>query len=272
MTTAKDILESEFTKFDVTDSVAKFMGRVKSTGETYAILFKNGEYAGCADKKMLVKTRVDMDSMRLSHILKRVQTLNSTDDEKTMAKAFVNSDVRTLPVLEDKKVVGVVHAKSLVYAIKEKFGDLKTEEIATTRNMIVLEENDGMGKAIHEMHGRKVDRAPVVDENRNFVGIVTLVDLQTNFMSLDKSKNKQSKGSQAGRDKEGGSAEKIKLDNLPIKNIMISNCCTSNLKSKASEVIEYMNECEVTSCVLLEGKKPVGIITVHDVLVGFLRI
>ncbi|MEK6857661.1 MAG: CBS domain-containing protein [Nanoarchaeota archaeon] len=272
MTTAKELLKTDFVKFDVTDSVSKFMGRMKSTGETYAILFKGKEYAGYADKKMLVKTRTDTDSMRLSNLLKGVRTLKSNDDEKTMAKAFIDSDTRTLPVFEGKDLVGVVNAKDLAFEIKDRFGNLKVESLATIRNLVVLEENDTVGKAIHEMHNGKIDRAPVVDQNRNFVGILTLVDLQIQQSSIDRSKQKTGKGSSQGKDKKGAT-EKASLGDMQIKNIMTSmNCCTANLNDKASDVIENMHECEVTSCVLLEDKKPSGIITVHDVLLGFLKI
>lgn len=272
MTTAKDLLKTDFVKFDVTDSVSKFMGRMKNTGETYAILFKGKEYAGYADKKMLVKTRADTDSMRLANLLKRVHTLKSSDDEKTMAKAFVDSDVRTLPVFEGKELVGVVNAKDLAFEIKDSFGNLKADSIAVVRNLVVLEENDTVGKSIHEMHGGKIDRAPVVDENRNFVGIITLVDLQIQQSSIERSKQKSGKGNSQGKEKQSGN-EKASLGDMQIKNIMTSmNCCTANLSDKVSDVINDMNECEVTSCVLLENKKPSGIITVHDVLLGFLKL
>ena len=272
MTTAKDLLKTDFVKFDVTDSVSKFMGRMKNTGETYAILFKGKEYAGYADKKMLIKTRADTDSMRLSNLLKRVHTLKSTDDEKTMAKAFVDSDTRTLPVFDGKELVGVVNAKDLVYEIKDSFGNLKVDSMAVVRNLVTFEENDTIGKAIHAMHGGKIDRAPVVDQNRNFVGIITLVDLQIQQSSIERSKQKSGKGNSPGKEKQGGN-EKASLGDMQIKNIMTSmNCCTANLSDKASDVIENMHECEVTSCVLLQDKKPSGIITVHDVLLGFLKL
>lgn len=270
MTSAEDLIDKHAVKFDVNDAVSRFIGEVQKKGETYALLFKGEDYAGYADKKSLVKSRTDLSKTKLASIIKRVPILSREMNLIQMAKAFIDADARTLPVFEGKKLLGVIHSKDVVYEIKDSLKKFSASDFATTRNLVVLEETDQIGNAIHQMHGRKVDRAPVVDEKRNFMGIVTIIDLQIFLLKLDGSGIRCSKGSKvkSGR----GAVEPKKAIGLPVKNIMSSlNCCTSSSDESVFNIIKKMHECNASSCVLLEENRPVGIITVHDILNGFLK-
>ena len=139
-----------------------------------------------------------------------------------------------------------------------------------------LNEDDEIGYALSHMKEKNVHRAPVVDNKNNLSGIISLIDLFTDYYLVSRSKGiRLSRASSHQKGKRGGFGigEKQDLLKLPLKNIMTnhSECCCCSGKTIISEVIELMNKDSVSSVVIVEKNKPVGIITFKDILMDFAK-
>ncbi len=259
MVNAKELMTEDFVSLDVNDSLAKFIGAMKTQHVHSALLFDQGAYAGIADKKSLVRTKIDPDSVKLKHILKKVPILSSSVEEAEMARLFINADTRTLPVLEQNKVVGVVHAHSLLPFIQTKLAQLRAEDVAS-KKIIVFKETDSVDTTIATMNSRGIDRAPVVDNNGKLTGIMTLVDLYIDFYL-----HHQSKKTNIGSGK-GTSPGKLALSNF-----MVEECSSVSPKAKMFEIINLFDSNQINSVVVVDKEKPVGIITTKDLLMAFVK-
>lgn len=111
--------------------------------------------------------------------------------ETTLPKAhrlMMEHNIRRLPVVKNKKVVGIVTlgdvrgaepsgATSLsIWEINYLISRLKIEEIMTPRPITVLEDAT-LGEAAQIMLEHKVSGLPVLDDDGQLVGIITESDI-----------------------------------------------------------------------------------------------
>lgn len=81
-----------------------------------------------------------------------------------------------LPVIEDNQLVGIVSLEDIVRAM-EKNDLSKTTGQYMTRDVVAVASHDSIVKAIRTFTDKGLGRLPVVDENRNLVGIITKGDI-----------------------------------------------------------------------------------------------
>ncbi len=272
---AEELLIKDYPKLDENCTISEFIGLMIKTKDNYAFIFSEKKYLGYADKKSLMKYRVDVDVMKVKKIVVKVPKLNPESDELEMAKLFSTSDAKALPVFEKEKFIGVVKAKDLVYALKDYYKKANADEMMSNQ-LLVLNEDDEIGYALSHMKEKNVHRAPVVDDKNDLSGIISLIDLFTDYYLVSRSKGiRLSRAASHQKGKRGGFGigEKQNLLKLPLKNIMTnySECCCCSRKTNISEVIELMKKDNVSSVVIVEKSKPVGIITFKDVLTDFAK-
>lgn len=86
-----------------------------------------------------------------------------------------NSGHRELPVLKKNKLLGVVSINQLYNSLDE---EMKVENLLETEHkMISLKENSHPFHAIHIMKSHKIQVLPVIDEDENYVGVLTIEKL-----------------------------------------------------------------------------------------------
>ncbi|MFA5511511.1 MAG: CBS domain-containing protein [Candidatus Kapaibacterium sp.] len=100
-----------------------------------------------------------------------------------------NEKVRHIPVLEGRKVVGILCDDKIreyklrqIYESDQNFGDMGFNKITDFEKIMkeithVLYPEDGVSKAVKLFAKHKVDCLPVVDWDMNLVGLVTTTDL-----------------------------------------------------------------------------------------------
>lgn len=94
------------------------------------------------------------------------------------ARLMREGDIGSLPVTEDKKLVGIVTDRDIVVrAVAEgkdtetKIGDVMTTEIFSVKA------DDFVFEAIRLMGDRQVRRVPVTDETGELIGIIAMADV-----------------------------------------------------------------------------------------------
>lgn len=116
-----------------------------------------------------------------------VTSLQDTDALLDAAMVFVRSSFRHLPVLQGKKVVGIITERDVKQFAPSLLSGTTADEYNTvmettpisrvmTKNPITLRPSQPMSEAARIMHSRRVGCVPVV-ENDELVGIITTTDL-----------------------------------------------------------------------------------------------
>jgi CBS domain-containing protein len=114
---------------------------------------------------------------------REIMTSNVTTASRAMtlrevAALMRDGDMGSLPVTEDKKLIGIVTDRDIVVrAVAEgktaetKVGDVMTAEIFSVKA------DDFVFEAIRLMGDKQVRRVPVVDENGELAGIIAMADV-----------------------------------------------------------------------------------------------
>lgn len=283
MVYAKDIMRTDFISVSPETTVAELVGKMKSKKQAFALVFDNGNYLGLVSKKWLLTSRIDPDVMKIKNIIKHsskaktpfhVPILSPDTELREMCRLMATADVHCLPVIEKKKVIGVVRARELIAALKNNYARIPAIELASTK-LLVFDQNDEIGKVINLMNKRNVERAPVTNGAGKLVGIVTLVDIIERYFQPRCKGQRIPKAASHGKMKITGfgTGEKTELSKCPVHNIIthVPLCFTAPPTAMLSEIIEIMLKNEVCSVILTQNEKPVGIVTEKDILLDFAR-
>lgn len=80
-----------------------------------------------------------------------------------------------IPVTKDKKLVGILTNRDLRF---EPRMDLPVSQVMTRDNLITVPEGTSLSKAREILHEHRIEKLPVVDENFELKGLITIKDIQ----------------------------------------------------------------------------------------------
>jgi len=284
MVVAKDIMKKDYAKVDMNDTLSDLQGKLRLKKQTFAVVFDKKNYKGITGRKWLLTSRVDPSKTKLKNMTKRaskrgtpffVPKLKPDTDLLDLCRLFASSNSRALPVLDkNKKLIGVVTARNVLRKIKSEYKGIPVSELAK-KKVVTVKIKDSIGDAIKTMNRSKVDRLPVVDRFNRIAGIVTEFDVLKRFHKFPPSRMKYPSHAahDTWADSGDDSGEKQKMLKQPVENIMTPYpmVVVADFKSTIAEVLGIMIKDDVNSVVLVDNSKPVGILTVQDVLLDYSR-
>ena len=95
-----------------------------------------------------------------------------------------------IPIISNEnKLIGIVTNRDLRF---EKENNKSLSEVMTTANLITAKEGVTMGEAEEILQKHKIEKLPVIDKNKNLVGLITFRDIQK--LSLKPISNKDKFG------------------------------------------------------------------------------
>ncbi|RLJ07733.1 MAG: IMP dehydrogenase [Candidatus Aenigmatarchaeota archaeon] len=123
-----------------------------------------------------------------SWIIEDPVVISPDDTIEKAKKLMVENDISGLPVVNEKKLVGIVTNRDLRF---KKQKDLKVSEIMTT-NLITTHKNTTPEEAVRLLDKHKIEKLLVTDSSGNLKGLITVKDI-----------HKMEKYPNACKDKEG---------------------------------------------------------------------
>ncbi|WP_138378744.1 HlyC/CorC family transporter [Luteithermobacter gelatinilyticus] len=135
------------------------------------------------EHKDMLSSILDLEEVLLEDVMvhrKNVEMINADDSMEDILQQIVDSTHTRLPLWKDNpdNVIGVIHAKDVLRAIKAKNGDLSRltlEEI--TQDPWFVPETTSLQEQLGAFLDRKTHFALVVDEYGALMGITTLEDI-----------------------------------------------------------------------------------------------
>jgi len=267
-----DILSTEFTEFDIGTPLSKVAGAFENPELEAVVVTDGDEYRGVVSRRQLASSS-NQPSAKVGSQIQHVPTVERTEDVREVARLMIGSDAKTLPVLDDNRVVSVVTADAVLEAVRP-FLDAATVDDAYTTELISATPETTIGKALNLLREAGIAHLPVVDED-DLVGMVSLYDvIEFTTRGGTKSQGGSSSGfgGRGGGQNRGGfgarEGDADRMLDLPIRNLMSDAVATVKRSAPLDEVVERMFDREISSLVVTadDTDEPVGIITKTDVI------
>jgi arabinose-5-phosphate isomerase len=99
-----------------------------------------------------------------------------------------------------------------------------------------------LSEAILEITQKSLGMTTVIDENQKLCGIFTDGDLRRSLEQI------------------------IDIHKTPIQTVMTKKCVTISKDMLAAEALQIMEQHKITSLVVIENEKPIGVVHMHDLL------
>lgn len=263
---AKDIMHNGYTSVDTSETISHLLGKCRSSRHFYAVITDaKGNYVGMADKHQCLSLNKDATKTKVKHVLTKGPTLKAGTDIKEMARLFLTTEMHGLPVVEKKKVIGIVYLIDVINALSDSVKG--TVDDVNTKELIVVKAQESIGTVVNWFKKKGIGRLPVVDAKNNLVGICTVEDVLYRTYALP-----HQRATQRMTERSGGSAlNQTSIAQLPASNLINSIVWTVSKGESLKNALTLMQEHDVNSLVIAEKEKPVGVITAKDILRHTLR-
>ncbi|MEF8779215.1 MAG: CBS domain-containing protein, partial [Haloferacaceae archaeon] len=169
-----EILSTEFTEFDIGTPLSKVAGAFENQELDAVVVTDGDEYRGVVSRRQLASSS-NQPSAKVGSQAQHVPTVDRTEDVREVARLMIGSDAKTLPVLDDDRVVGVVTGDAVLEAVRP-FLDAATVGEAYTAELISATPETTIGKALNMLREAGIAHLPVVDGD-DLVGMLSLYDV-----------------------------------------------------------------------------------------------
>ncbi len=241
------------------------------------VVVRGDEFEGVVTRRQLA-TSHHQPNEKLGSLVWHVPRLAPDEDVRKVAQLMIDSDSHLLPVFEGRELIGVVTVDGILQAV-QPFLDAATVAEAASTDLVSIEPDSTIGKALHVFREHRITHLPVV-ENDSAVGILSLYDV-TDFTvrSTEQSQSGDAAGvdsfggeisDSAGRARRGGygarEGELARLLDLPVRDVMVSPVRTIHPAEPLDGAVNEMFEIDASSLVVTDDGTPHGIVTKTDVL------
>ncbi|AAL80445.1 inosine-5-monophosphate dehydrogenase [Pyrococcus furiosus DSM 3638] len=260
----QEVITDKYAKIDINAPLSEAIGIFEKEDPDLILVFDGNVYKGVLTQDLIIKSHLKWDptKAKVRDVYKPAPVVKPTDDLSHAAKLMLETDLRSLPVGENKaEIIGVISDLALLErVVAEEFGKRKVEEFMT-KDVITLTPDDTVAKALATMRDHGISRIPVVDEEGKLEGLVTLHDLIIRFI---KPRFRAQAGELAG--------EKIPPFSMKLREAMIRGVITILPDATIREAVATMKDNNIDGLVVVdENNKVVGILTVKDLLLPISR-
>ncbi|AEH24159.1 CBS domain-containing protein [Pyrococcus yayanosii] len=255
----QEVTTDKYAKIDINAPLSEAIGVIEKEDPDLILVFDGNVYKGVLTQDLIIRSHLKWDptKAKVRDVYKPAPVVKPTDDLSHAAKLMLETDLRSLPVGEDKaNIMGIVSDFALLdRVVAEEFGKRKVEEFMT-KDVITLSPDDTVAKALAVMRDHSISRIPIVDEEGRLEGLVTLHDLILRFI---KPRFRAQAGELVG--------EKIPPFSMKLREAMIRGVITIMPDATIREAVATMIDNDINGLVVVnEDNKVVGIITGKDLL------
>ena len=252
----KDVMTKRILSVSKDDNVQKFISLMQKKKIHEVPVIDNGKLSGMITYKDIIsKTIVDPEKDKIKKVMNtHPPKITPNDNIEDAAQLLFNTGIRCAPVIENKKVVGLLSYIDIVKsALKTpEFKKTKAEDVMTPPILTSLETEIGKARVI--MREGNVSVLPVIDNTGKLSGIVTTFDLLKSI----KRHERISWYSAA--------AEMDKVMRIPLSTIMDENPVTSGSRSSLNDIVKLMIDNKTSTVIIVRNNVPEGVITTKDLL------
>ena len=244
--------------FSSTDTISEFIGSIYESGSYEAIvMFKNR--LGLVTAKEVLDA-VHPERTLLGRVARRVSPINKDSTVLEAVNSMISNNIRALPVVENKKVIGIISCIEVINAMKNSpdFKEIKCEEVMKLTEASV-NENDKVSTARSIMYKHNTSSLPVVNRQKELKGIITARDIIFAFIQPESS---VTRGEIIG--------ESSRIWDLPVKEIMDKDLLTVKGSDTLADLVRDFEKFRKEVCIVKRYKKAFGIVTPMEMIIPIL--
>jgi CBS domain-containing protein len=247
---AKDLMVTKIVTVGCDGLLSEAIGKMKKqVFHELPVLDNDGRYMGLVSLDFIIKRRNLPMTARVRNLLSIPPEATEDDNLSALAEKMLMSGVRALPVLSENRLVGIVTRTNLVQVLSsvKELKDVSVDSIMSHYPLSV-KERDGISKVkslIRELHEQII---PVVDDSGRLTGVVGIKDIAPYIWGVKT------------LEKDGWSNGESYPPNIEIKSVM-HRPITVPLGTSVGNAAQLMSEHSITSVIVVDGNKPVGVVT-----------
>ena len=247
------VMSTEFPTVSVDDRIADALSVMKERNYQDVPVVDGNEFVGMVSyASILRKKSVTLDA-KVKNLVRNLPTVSKDMEITKIAEMMVSSNCRQLPILNGKKVIGVIERNKLIDIARDikALKEIKVWEIMSNP-VESVKVNDLMDDALDLMIREDYRTIPVVNDANQVTGIVGMREIIDNNWKKD--------------NKTIGDLEKSARSQITVESIATTSAKTISWDSDVAEAVDIMVENRFSTLPVVEGKELVGIITEYDVL------
>jgi predicted transcriptional regulator len=177
------IMNREVIFCDMNETLGNVLIKFKFSRRGGFPITKNGKLVGMISERDIIRkfTSVNFGITVEEVMTKKPFFINPNISVLDAIKSMVNTHYRRLPLVKDKKLVGIFTSADALSYLRQNdfnFSTLFVPVLPTfAKEVYYIEKNKDLLEAVKEMVIRDVGGLPVVDENKNLEGIITERDI-----------------------------------------------------------------------------------------------
>lgn len=249
----ESIMSADFPTVSVDDRIADALAVMKQSNYQDVPVVDGSEFVGMVSyASILRKKSVTLDA-KVRNLVRNLPTVSKDMEITKVAEMMVSSNCRQLPILNGKKVVGVIERNRLIDIARDirALKEIRVWEIMSNP-VESVKANDLMDDALELMIREDYRTIPVVNDANNVTGIVGMREI------IDNNWKKENKTI--------GDLEKSARSQITVESIATTSAKTIAWDADVAEAVDIMVENRFSTLPVLEGKELVGIITEYDIL------
>lgn len=247
------IMSSEFPTVSPDDRISDALSVMKEKNYQDVPVVDGGEFLGMVSyASILRKKSVTLDA-KVKNFVRNLPSVSPGMEMTKIAELMVSTNCRQLPVVNGKKVVGIIERNRLIEIVRDikALKEIKVWEIMSNP-VEAVKVNDLMDDVLELMIREDYRTIPVVNDANNVVGIVGMREIIDNNWKKD--------------NKTIGDLEKSSRSQITVESISTTSAKTISWDSDIAEAVDMMAGNHFSTLPVLEGKELVGIITEYDVI------
>ncbi len=249
----KDIVDLEFPTLGPDDTLSDSLALMRKTGYQEIPVVEDGGYAGMMRYSTILRKKSATPETKIKSLVSRLPTLSEDTEITKIAEYMVTNNCRQLPVVNGRKVAGVVSRTALIRiaADMKSLKDVKVWEIMTTP-VEYVRENTMLSEAVDTMRNLDIRTMPVIDSAGALVGVVGMKEVIDN-------------GWKAGERSVAG-ISKSPSTQIPVESVAVTNVMTVDWEDNMENAANVMASKKISTLPVMDEDEMVGILTEYDII------
>ena len=275
-----DAVTAEYVALSPETPVSEIRGAFDVESEARVVVIEDEDgFQGVVSQGQLLTSHHPPEEKARS-VMRSPPRVSRTEDVRETARLMVESELKLLPVFEGEEFVGVVTAHGMLRHVLPHLDALDVDDVYT-RDLVHVSPDTTLGEVLNALREHGITRVPVVDEDDQAVGLVSVYDLvEFTVREMEREQG----GTHEGFDGHGGegsagdfrthggwgerSGFAARMLDLPARDVMSTPAETIEADRSLDEAAERMLDGNLSSLVVSSGDVawPLGIVTTTDVL------